>query len=405
VSADIMQALFLTETSQDGLSRRWLLQAASTCQQGGLAMGQRKRWASLAFAALMMLSAESRSEEFVNTAMSAELSAMNDRLAALERQMQMAPAGGCASNDCGCVDLPTCCDCGWYAGAGAYFVAPRWTTNPALATAQAAGGVTTTVQTDFDYDLSGAPLFWFGYRGPSCLGFEVRGWWFDDSESIALVNPGAGVAIDSAAPLGLQNLSTTAGDVLSFASSLQIDVVDVVGSYQAQLAFGTLDFQAGVRYARVDQEYLHSEVPAAGGLIDSVASNHTFEGAGPTLALRGRAAITQRLTAIADLRYSALFGDFDQQAALITNNVVTAISTHSTDDFLNIAEIELGAEYALPWRHLEFFLDGAFVAQIWEGAGNSANNEAIIVIVDPEVSDKNADLALLGFRVGGGVRF
>jgi hypothetical protein len=368
-------------------------------------MGRGNSRRFLAFAvALGMFSAESRSEEF-NTAMSAELSAMNERLAALERQMQMAPAHGCATNDCGCPDLPRCCDCGWYAGAGAYFVAPRWTTNPALVTAQGIAGVATTVQTDFDYDLSTSPLVWFGYRGPSCLGFEVRGWWFDDSESIALTNPGGGLLVNSAAPLGLRNTSTTAGDVLSFASSLQIDVVDLVGSYQAQFGFGTLDFGAGVRYARVDQEYLHSEDPAASALIDSVASSHTFEGVGPTLALRGRAAVTQRLTAIADLRYSVLYGDFDQQAFAINDNVLTARRSHATDDFMNIAEIEFGAEYALPCRCAEFFLDGAFVAQVWEGAGNAANNEEIIVLVDPEVSDKNADLALLGFRVGAGVRF
>jgi hypothetical protein len=265
--------------------------------------------------------------------------------------------------------------------------------------------VAITSQTDFEYGLSGAPLVWFGYRGPSCLGFEFRAWWFHDSETIELTNAGAGLVINSAAPLGVRNTSTTAGDSLLFASSLDIDVVDFMGSYQARFGLGTLDLGAGVRYSRVEQQYRHVEDPAANALLDAVESSHAFEGVGPILALRGRAAVTQRLTALADLRYSVLYGDFDQQAIGTNDNVVTVNRTHSTIDFLSIAEIELGAEYVLPRDRVEFFVDGAFVAQVWQGAGNAANNDGITVLVDPEVSDKNADMALIGLRLGGGVRF
>jgi hypothetical protein len=368
-------------------------------------MGGRSSGTFLGLAVLLgMLSVDARSEELASGSMSAEMAALHARMATLERQMQTATAPGNGAKDCGCADSASC-DCGWYAGVGAYFLKPYWTSNPAFATSQGIGGVATTTQTDFDYGLSGAPLVWIGYRGPSCLGFELRGWWFHDSEAIELVNAGGGVAINSAAPLGLRNTSTTAGDELSFASSLDIDVVDLLGSYQATFGLGTLDLGAGVRYARVEQQYRHVEDPAANALLDRIESLHDFEGLGPTLALRGRAAISQRLTAIADLRYSVLYGDFDEQAVSFADNVLVANRLHSTDDFLNIAEIELGAEYVVPCDRVEFFLDGALVAQVWEGAGNSANNDSITLLVDPEVADKNADLALFGFRLGGGVRF
>ena len=220
-----------------------------------------------------------------------------------------------------------------------------------------------------------------------------------------MVNGGGGLAVNSATPLGLRNTSTTAGDVLTFNSSLDIDLVDLIGTYRADFDWTTLDLGAGVRYARVAQRYFHSEDPAANDLIDSVDSRHVFEGAGPTLLLRGRTPITGRLTAIADFRYSLLFGDYTQQATSLADNVLVANRIHSTDDFLSIGEIEVGAEYAMPLRRVELFLDSAFVAQIWQGAGNSSNSDNISVLVDPETSDKNANMALLGFRVGGGVRF
>jgi hypothetical protein len=335
--------------------------------------------------------------------LSAELAAMSSRLAAVEGQMQTMTASGGPAADCACPSA--CCDCGWYVGVGGYVLEPSWTSNPAFARSAAVGGVAQTTQTDFAYGLSFAPLFWIGYRGESCLGFEARGWWFDDEERIELTNPGGGVAINSAAPLGIRNTSTTAGDVLAFGSSLEIDVLDLLGTYQAQFAMGTLDLAAGIRYARVEQQYFHVEDPAASALVDRVFSAHSFEGVGPALALRGRAPVGPSLALLADLRYSVLFGDFDQRARNIADNVVIANRFHSTDDFLSIAEIELGAEYLVPLARVDLVLDGAFVAQVWQGAGNSANNDGITVLVDPEVADKNADLALFGFRLGAAVRF
>jgi hypothetical protein len=340
-------------------------------------------------------------DELAMESISAELVAMSTRLETMEAQMQTVLAKGDAGDCC----PSACCDCGWYVGAGGYFLAPSWTTNPAFATSVASGGVTNTTQTDFNYDLSVAPLLWIGYRGPNCLGFEARAWWLDESESIELTNAGGGIAINSAAPLGLRNTSTTAGDELTFDSSLEMDVLDLLGTYQSQMGIVTVDLGAGIRYARIEQQYHHTEDPAASALIDAIDSTSSFEGLGPTLALGGRFAATGRLTLLADLRYSILFGDFDQRATSTSDNVLVATRTYTTDDFLQVAEVELGAQYLLPRDCWDFFFDAAFVAQVWQGTGNSANNEIITVLVDPEVSDKDADLALIGFRLAGGVRF
>jgi hypothetical protein len=371
-------------------------------------MGGRISWAAAAIGIVSGFWATlAQADELAMNNVSAELAAMSARLETMEAQLHSVMSSGsdvtgdcsCGAKNCG----PTsCCDCGWYVGAGAYFLVPNWKTNPAFATSTN-GGVTEASQTDFDYDLSFAPLVWIGYRGPSCFGFEARAWWYDDSETINLTNDGV-TAIGSASPLGLENLSTTAGDELTFNSSLEIDVVDIIGTYTRQFGIATVDLGTGIRYARVEQQYHHTETPA-NAEVDAIDSIHSMEGAGPTFALRGRAALTDRVTLLADFRYSLLFGDFRQRAVSTVNNAVSQVRTYASDDFLGITEIELGGEYLIPSDRVDFFVDGAFVVQYWQSAGNSANNDIIIVSVDTEASDKNCDMAMIGFRLGGGVRF
>jgi hypothetical protein len=294
-----------------------------------------------------------------------------------------------------------CDECGWYVGAGVYYLTPNWSTNPAYASTRVITGVSETRQNDFNYGPSVVPLVWFGYRGEGRLGFEARAWSYDDSESVGLTNEGGGMAVNSAAPLGTRNTSTTAGDTLTFDSALRVDVFDLLGTYQGQVGKAILNWGAGFRRSKIKQEYNHLEDPAANDLLDRVNSAHEFEGAGPIFAFRGKVAFTERFSAQADLRYAILFGDFDQRSQLTNDNVLVLNREYSTDDTLSVAEIEIGAEYAFS----RFFVKGAVVGQIWPGAGNSANNDVITVLIDPEVADTNADMAFVGLQLAAGVRF
>ena len=58
----------------------------------------------------------------------------------------------------------------------------------------------------------------------------------------------------------------------------------------------------------------------------------------------------------------------------------------------------------------EFYLSAALVSQVWQGAGNSANDDYIEIIdddFDEEMpsANKDADLGLWAFRTEAGVRF
>jgi hypothetical protein len=317
------------------------------------------------------------------------------------------PACGCGNGYCYAQPTNDCCCCPadqWYVAGGFYHIQPRWKTNPAFSISEGVGGVTTTLQTDFDYDSEFAALIWGGYRLACGVGIEARAWWYDDSDSLQLVNPGT-LTIDSAGPLGLSNTSTTAGDTLTFESSLEMQVVDLLFTYSGQIGCGCIDVAAGARYARIEQGYNHVETPAAGGLIDTVSSTHSFEGTGPTVALQGRMAVTRRFSLLAGVRYSLLVGSFVQDAQLIDDNVITDVRRYRNDDFRPVAELEIGAEYGLRIACTELFVQAAFVAQNWQGAGNSANNDLVVVNVNSEFSDKNADLLLWGFRTELGLRF
>lgn len=317
-----------------------------------------------------------------------------------------APCGcpsGCSSDCCG----PSCGQkscCGFYSGAGMHYLKPHWKTNPAYLESQTIGGVSLSEQIDFNYNAEAAPLVYAGFRDQCGLGILGRAWWFDGNDQFNLINSGT-VALESASPLGLGNTSTTAGDSLFYTSSLSMKVVDLLGTYQQSYGRLCLDYGFGARYARVQQRFTHGEDPLADDMIDGVNSVHTFEGVGPSFSFEGRYALTNCFKLLAGMRYSLLYGQSNQFAESIVNSALSAQRRQANDDLLLVFEMELGAEYSKCCGHCEFFIDAAFVAQVWEGAGNSANNDIITVLVDPEVSDKNADLGLWGLRTTIGVRF
>jgi hypothetical protein len=317
-------------------------------------------------------------------------------------------AGGpCGAYGGDCRPCYCCCPYNpWTIAGGFYYLSPHWKTNPAYSTSLEVGDLTTTTQEDFDYDFEIAPFVMAAYRAQFGLGIQGRAWSYDDGERLTVVNDGL-AEIQSAGPLGLDADSDTAGEVNRFESSLEIDVVDLLITYLMQFECGSLEFAAGARRARVEQEYNYTQVPGVGGLleIEAIESSHHFEGVGPSFSLEARLDATTRLSFFGTVRYSLLFGQSEQDALRIDDNVLEDVSSQENDDLLTIAELELGAEYTLRICCAELFLRAAFVSQVWGGAGNSSNNDIITVMDDPEVSDKNADLGLWGFRTELGLRF
>jgi hypothetical protein len=295
---------------------------------------------------------------------------------------------------------------GLQAGIGFYYIKPHFETNPAYTVSREAQDGTLQIrQSDFDYDYEFAPIIWVGFSNCDGLGVRARYWWYDNNASTLLGNDGT-VGIDSAAPLGLQNLSTTNGDVLLFATDLQIKVWDLEVTQAAKVWGWDLLLAGGLRYAHISQSYVHVELPTVGDtLVDAISSGHNFKGIGPTVAAELRRDLGIGLTLYGAARASILFGTGEQNSTQVVNNTPDTFVSTSRDDVMPITELEIGAEFSREMGGSRLFVQAALVSQVWYGAGNAANNEMIPLLVDPEVSDNSSNLGLFGFRIAVGVNY
>ena len=315
-----------------------------------------------------------------------------------------APADGLLAMECTAGVCEEACRCShWTGGIGLYILKPHWTTNPAFATANTSGGATIDSQTDFRYSYYATPLAWFGYVGESGLGVRTRFWLFDQSSSTSFINDGS-VTIISAAPLNYLNSSSTAGDLLTFSSGLDLDVVD----FEVTQTFDACGFAgqlfAGGRYARIEQTYLNLEEPLT-GLADIVMSSHVFDGFGPSIGAEVRRAIGGGgLSLYANGRGSVLFGQSSQQATNVNNNVLTNSGAYSNWDVIPAFETELGILWERNTVRGRLFLDAGVVGMAFLGAGNAANTQLLINSTDDQ-ADKNAALGLFGFKLAAGMDF
>ena len=305
----------------------------------------------------------------------------------------------CASGEC----QPCCPQGGWVGGVGVYVLKPHWTTNPAFATNVTVGGVALDSQTDFQYSYYATPLVWFGFVGECGLGARTRFWLFDQSSTTSLNNDGNATFI-SAAPLNYLNSSSTAGDVLTFTSSLDMDVVDFEVTQTFELGLMEGQLSAGGRYTRIEQSYSHVESPLT-ALDDAVLSEQAFNGFGPSIGAEVRRAVGYNgLSLYANGRGSILFGRSWQQATNINNNAVTNFGSYANWDVVPTLETEMGALWQLDTARGRWFLDAGVVGIAFLGAGNAANNQLLINSTDDQ-ADKNAALGFFGFKLAAGVSY
>lgn len=112
-----------------------------------------------------------------------------------------------------------------------------WGNNPAYATRVVALDGSSDVQTQTDFDTSGAfaPLLWLGYMTPAGIGARVRWWQFQtksDTPAITLTGDDttSNSYISSAYPMGIGFAAQyTPGqtDTMSFGSELDMTVADM----------------------------------------------------------------------------------------------------------------------------------------------------------------------------------
>lgn len=291
-----------------------------------------------------------------------------------------------------------------YAGGGVYLIHPNFTSNPAFSVIRTNGvpsmqrPATQRFEQDFRYDLEPAPLGWLGYVSQSGLGFRARWWQYDESAGTRFVNDGNST-VSSAVPLGIgiDNGRAAAGDVLRFGSDLKVTVWDFEGTQSLRAGCWDLLFAAGARYVWMAQDYAASAVSAGGVDRVNLASRHTFNGVGPTVAAEGRFRIGESgLALYGSGRASAPFGRGRQEAIRTTPTIFEAENARNSYTLLPITELELGAEYGADFGPVHLFMQAGFVGQAWFGGGNAANVESSFT----GGSDGNFGFIGMVFRTG-----
>jgi hypothetical protein len=280
------------------------------------------------------------------------------------------------------------CGGGFVAGIGFYYLQPRWESNPAfiVTIGQQVGPdlVLSRYVEDFSYDHEFAPRIWIGFVADDGLGVRARYWSFDADSSAFGFNPvgfeGA-VIIESPDVLGIGSIpgQNDTDYLLAANSNIELDVWDLEVTQTLDVKSWVLLGSAGLRYARIAQDYQAAVTRnflagnGAPGDVDVVSGGHNFYGVGPTVAVEARRPLGLGFTLYSSARGSLLFGTGKRVAGRSLAGMDARFfesEVSSRDDFLPIGELEIGAEWAtdLGWSRL--FVQGAYVGQIWCGAGS-----------------------------------
>ncbi|MBX9680437.1 MAG: hypothetical protein K2X38_16890 [Gemmataceae bacterium] len=326
-------------------------------------------------------------------------------------------------------------------GGGTMFLKPSFDTNPAYArvTNVPTPTVTTTVTTqeNFGWNYQWSPFGWLEYGIVDGLGVRGRFWQFANAPGTQTVSnnfvPGSlnTTQIVSAFPLGLGVISNPGGvgagfnDNLSFSSSLLLTAYDLELTREFRTSFLWVSLSGGGRYVETTQTYdallvSNPAVPGAGTVRSDLRSSHYFDGFGGTVSLEvGVPILESRWSVYANGRGSLIYGSMREAANLTTTTTapggVTTLQVQRAsaiqDRLLPIAEFELGTEYALRFKRLQFFTRAALVNQVWFGAGNASNNQTItgtgnaLAVPLTQVADNRINLGLFGLALTGGVRY
>jgi hypothetical protein len=311
-----------------------------------------------------------------------------------------------------CCDNPICC-CeaprrdGLIAGAGIYLIQPYFQDNLAFVLQRTVGrgagspGTRVDDRVDITHHTDVAPLVWLGYLTEEGLGGRARYWYFrQGTNQTQMSSPSSGangVLAFSAAPLGLALIN---GQGINVTSKLEVQVADLEGLNDLHAGNWDILLAAGVRLLRIEQGY-NAFIPQSN--LNTLLSGHSFQGAGPTLAMEARRPLGESgLALYGSARGSLVFGSAHQNASVPGLN---ESALDHRDRTLPIGELEVGVEYGRSVGHSRVFGQVALVGQDWFGAGNASRSTVNSVpggALTGAGYTGDSDIAFFGvaFRVG-----
>ncbi|MCZ2344415.1 MAG: hypothetical protein LC104_21860 [Bacteroidales bacterium] len=265
-------------------------------------------------------------------------------------------------------------------------------------------GTRLTQRLDIDHSVVVAPEVTLGFVNAAGLGARVHYWYFREGTDQVLNGGAPGVnstLLYSASPLGLGFIDGTSA--MEVTSKLNVQVLDTEAIYVHSGSRWNVLFAGGVRIARIDQSY-NAFVPQSSN--NTLLSNNTFHGAGPTLAVEVRHPVCCAcLNLYGKVRGSMVYGEANQSATRPDQNLAAQENRVAS---IGIAEMELGMEYNKIVRSSQLFGQVGVVAQNWSGAGSASRSSVNVLPGGSFVGASytgDSDINFLGLAVRLGVNY
>lgn len=261
---------------------------------------------------------------------------------------------------------------GWFAGADLLFLSPKLNAvgfnnifYHGSPTAQFADGVTSS-------DLDFSQRVYLGYEGECLGGFQVR--WFNLDQETGYVGNG----VDSS-----NGIIPIAGNL-----NLDIDYVDVELTQRGNFRVWDWQATAGVRYAKVDIHESFSDEFEWESFDDAQwfgLAGVTFEGAGPTVSVKGsREVIWEGFSIFGSARTAILFGETELDSIYRNGGGPLVIP----DDTAQVWEVQFGVQHVHEFESVDLVSGIFWEAQRWDSD-----------------SDLLGGFALHGFGVQTGIQY
>jgi hypothetical protein len=225
------------------------------------------------------------------------------------------------------------------------------------------------------------------------VGWRIRYWDFNGSVDAFISDTDVTASFGGSDGVDIEFESS--GEVTAI-HRLQMDVVDL----EAAIRRCNLTLTAGVRYAKVEQEYeiFVSDVDAG------IFGTHFVEAIGPTIAAEYFQPLNGNLAGFVKLRGSLLYGD-SRMLAVNVESGDDIIVRYNEQDLMANVEMQFGVD----WRTClangsTFYVTAAIETQFWSNAGTGLAGR-----VDDddgnyiEESAQEADLGFAGGTIGLGL--
>lgn len=298
------------------------------------------------------------------------------RLAELERELQSLRCQLLSH----CQECPTSqsrrSGCHLYAGSGVVFTRPHFKESFQNSQINLTSGQQTLHPFSFDYDVT--PKVWLGARTANGLGIHADYWQYHHSSNRAVaVADGSNIFASNATTVIFPAtiVANDPGEVLVSDSSLETQIVTLMGTLSKTTQSIEMRAGVGLRYALLDQELATSVSDSLGIPQGLLSWSRRFEGLGPAADVEARRRLGESgFSLLAAGGGSLLFGSKTLHRLVLGDVGVPPaaplLRLDDADEVVGVGNLNFGLEWAQEFcNRTEVSIQGRYDGQLWAEAG------------------------------------